>query len=59
MGRLTVLKQIAADLASQFGSDCEVVIRTENCGTRTFNRLHRKRTRYKQRYRGRTIQCSF
>ena len=26
MGRLTVLKQIAADLASQFGPDCEVVI---------------------------------
>ena len=28
MGRLTVLKQIAADLASQFGPDCEVVIHT-------------------------------
>ena len=26
MGRLTVLKQIAADIASQFGPDCEVVI---------------------------------
>ena len=26
MGRLTVLKQIAADHASQFGPDCEVVI---------------------------------
>lgn len=26
MGRLTVLKQIARDIASQFGSDCEVVI---------------------------------
>lgn len=26
MGRLTVLKQLAAALASQFGSDCEVVI---------------------------------
>lgn len=26
MGRLTVLKQIAKDLASQFGSDCEIVI---------------------------------
>lgn len=26
MGRLTVLKQIARDLASQFGPDCEVVI---------------------------------
>ena len=26
MGRLTVLKQIARDLASQFGSDCEIVI---------------------------------
>ena len=26
MGRLTVLKQIARDLASQFGPDCEIVI---------------------------------
>ena len=26
MGRLTVLKQIAHDIASQFGPDCEVVI---------------------------------
>ena len=26
MGRLTVLKQIAQDLASEFGPDCEVVI---------------------------------
>ena len=26
MGRLTVLKQIASDLASQFGPDCEIVI---------------------------------
>lgn len=26
MGRLTMLKQIAADVASQFGPDCEVVI---------------------------------
>ena len=26
MGRLTVLKQIATDIASQFGPDCEVVI---------------------------------
>ncbi|MDY4692142.1 MAG: helix-turn-helix transcriptional regulator [Blautia sp.] len=26
MGRLAVLKQIAADIASQFGPDCEVVI---------------------------------
>lgn len=26
MGRLTVLKQIAKDIASQFGPDCEVVI---------------------------------
>ena len=26
MGRLTVLKQIAKDLASQFGPDCEIVI---------------------------------
>lgn len=26
MGRLTVLKQIARDIASQFGPDCEVVI---------------------------------
>ena len=26
MGRLTVLKQIAHDIACQFGPDCEVVI---------------------------------
>ena len=26
MGRLTVLKQIARDLASQFGPECEIVI---------------------------------
>ena len=26
MGRLTVLKQIARDLAAQFGPDCEIVI---------------------------------
>ena len=26
MGRLTILKQLANDIASQFGPDCEVVI---------------------------------
>ena len=26
MGRLTVLQQIAQDIAAEFGSDCEVVI---------------------------------
>ena len=59
MGRLTVLKQIAADLASQFGPDCEVVIQSENFGTGTFHRLHRKWSCYKQRYRRRTIQRCF
>ena len=49
MGRLTVLKQIAADIASQFGPDCEVVIHD----------LKTSRACYKQRYRRRTIQRGF
>ena len=60
MGRLTVLKQIAADLASQFGPDCEVVIHDlKTSGAGTFHCLHRKWSCYKQRYRRRTIQCCF
>ena len=53
MGRLTVLKQIASDLASQFGPDCEIVIhdlKTNDC-------IYRKWSCYRQRDRRWSFQC--
>ena len=50
MGRLTVLKQIARDLASQFGPDCEIVIHDLKTNDPEHSiRLYRKRSCYRKR----------
>ena len=40
MGRLTVLKQIARDLAFQFGPECEIVIEKAAVSTKILKLNH-------------------
>ena len=49
MGRLTVLEQIAQDIAAEFGNDCEVVI--HDLKTKEFHYLYSKRTRNRTKCR--------
>ena len=51
MGRLTVLEQIAQDIAAEFGNDCEVVIHDLKTKEPEHSIIYSKRTRNRTKCR--------